>query len=297
MTFMLTSNFTDTAFWKTVFPFLRLTRMDRPVGTLLLLWPTLCALWLASNGNPDPNVVLIFIAGTFVMRSAGCAINDFADRKIDAHVERTKDRPIPSGEISSRQAIMTFGVLLLVALGLVLLLNKATIQLSIFGALIAAAYPFFKRITHLPQLVLGVAFSWGIPMAYSAHLGSVPLAAWLLFIANFFWIVAYDTQYAMADREDDLRIGVKSTAILFGDRDNLIVGLLHLVALLLFAILGALHQLSWHYYLGLVFAGCFALYQQWLCHDYNRQNCFLAFKNNIWFGAMIFSGVLLGQAS
>ncbi|MBX2869465.1 MAG: 4-hydroxybenzoate octaprenyltransferase [Acidiferrobacterales bacterium] len=293
---MPTSSFTDTRFWKSVFPYIRLVRMDRPVGTLLLLWPTLCALWLATGGNPNPNIVLIFVAGTFVMRSAGCAINDFADRKVDLHVERTKDRPIPSGQISPKMAIVTFFGLLLVALGLVLMLNKATIQLSLFGALVAAAYPFFKRITNLPQLVLGVAFSWGIPMAYSAHLGYVPAAAWLLFLANFVWIVAYDTQYAMADREDDLRIGVKSTAILFGEHDNRIVGGLHFTALLLFAWLGLMYQLGWHYYLCLFAAGGFAIYQQWLCRDYDRKNCFLAFKNNIWFGAMIFAGVLLGQA-
>lgn len=275
-------------------PYLRLVRMDRPIGTFLLLWPTLWALWLAGNGSPDSTVVLIFVAGTFVMRAAGCAINDYADRDFDAHVDRTSARPLATGELRPIDALWTFVLLLLVAFLLVWQLNLITLWLSVAGALVAAIYPFTKRVTHLPQLVLGVAFSWGIPMAYAALTGSVPTEAVLLFVANFAWIVAYDTQYAMADRDDDLLIGVKSTAILFGRWDNFMVGLLHAVALLLLAAVGWLRDFTWHYYAGLSAAAIFAGYQQFLCRDRDRELCFQAFRNNNWFGAMVFSGLLLG---
>ncbi len=268
--------------------------MDRPIGAFLLLWPTLWALWLASDGRPDPTIVLIFVAGTFVMRAAGCAINDYADRDFDGSVERTKNRPLATGEITPNQALIVFFGLLLVGFLLVLQLNRMTLWLSVGGALIAAIYPFAKRVTNLPQLVLGVAFSWGIPMSFTALTNTLPWQAWVLFIANFCWIVAYDTQYAMADREDDLKIGVKSTAILFGQYDNRIVGLLHLMALLILAGLGLALSLSWHYYLGLIAAGIFAVYQQQLCRDRERNLCFRAFINNTWFGAMVFIGFVLG---
>ena len=276
-------------------PYLRLMRMDRPIGTFLLLWPTLWALWLASDGQPDPNIVLIFIAGTFVMRAAGCAINDYADRDFDAHVERTSGRPLATGELSPNRALAVFFILLALAFFLVIQLNFKTVLLSVAGALVAALYPFAKRVTHLPQLVLGIAFSWGIPMSYTALTNTLPWEAWILFLANFAWIVAYDTQYAMADREDDLVIGVKSTAILFGKYDNLIVGLLHVITLIILAILGEAKEMSWHFYLGLTAAAMFAIYQQYLCRDRDRQRCFNAFLNNNWFGAMVFIGIVLGQ--
>ena len=275
--------------------YLQLMRMDRPIGAFLLLWPTLWALWIAGDGQPHAGVVLIFIAGTFAMRAAGCVINDYADRDFDGHVDRTSNRPLATGALTVSQALICFTALLVIALLLVLQLNRATIQLSVFGALVAIAYPFAKRVTNLPQLVLGVAFSWGIPMAFTALTGQTSLVAWLLFIANFAWIVAYDTQYAMADREDDLKIGVKSTAILFGRYDNLIVGLLHLTTLSILTAIGVSLDLNPAFYVGLLFAATFAGYQQWLCKDRDRQRCFQAFLNNNWFGAMVFAGIVLGQ--
>ncbi len=273
---------------------LRLVRLDRPIGAFLLLWPTMWALWLAADGQPDANVVVIFIVGTFVMRAAGCAINDYADRDFDGHVERTRGRPLATGELPPSAALVAFGVLLVVAFGLVLLLGRDTVLLSFGGALVAALYPFAKRVTNLPQLVLGIAFSWGIPMAYTATGAGLSLETLWLFAANFAWIVAYDTQYAMADREDDLRIGVKSTAILFGRSDNLVVGLLHATTLIMLALLGWQRELSWHFHAGLVAAGIFAIYQQYLCRGRDRDLCFRAFLNNNWFGAMVFAGLLLG---
>lgn len=280
---------------ETINPYLALTRMNRPIGAFLLMWPTLWSLWLAGQGHPPASIVLIFIAGTFAMRAAGCAINDFADRDFDGHVARTKNRPLATGALTPRQALITFICLLLLALLLVLQLNIATIKLSVFGALVAAVYPFAKRFTNLPQLVLGIAFSWGIPMAYTAINGKTELITWLIFVANFAWIVAYDTQYAMADRDDDLKIGVKSTAILFGQRDNLIIGLLHATTLVILAIIGSILELNAGYYLGLVMAAVFAVYQQWLCRERESTACFRAFLNNNWFGAMVFAGILLGQ--
>ena len=275
--------------------YLRLMRMDRPIGAFLLLWPTLWALWLAGDGRPDAAVVVIFIAGTFVMRAAGCVVNDYADRHIDPQVKRTRNRPLASGELSVRQAAAAFALLLLLAFLLVLQLNRHAQLLSLFAVFIAAVYPFTKRFTHLPQLVLGVAFSWGIPMAYAALTGALPSEAWLLFAANFFWIVAYDTQYAMVDRDDDLSIGVKSTAILFGRYDNLMVGLLHLACLTLLAALGWQRGFfeSWPYSLGLGLALGFAAYQQTLTKTRDRDDCLRAFLNNNWFGAAVFFGIVL----
>ena len=272
---------------------LRLMRLHRPIGALLLLWPTLWALWLAADGMPDFSLLAIFIAGVWVMRAAGCVINDYADRGIDAHVRRTRDRPLARGEVTPRQALLLFALLLAPALALALQLNREAQLLAIPALAVAALYPFAKRVTHLPQLALGVAFSWGIPMAYAAQLAAVPAEAWWLFAANFAWVVAYDTQYAMADREDDLRIGVKSSAIFFGEYDNRAVALLHLLCLALLAAIGARRGLDAPFYAALIFAlGC-AAYQQFLCRNRDREKCLRAFLNNNWFGAAVFCGLAL----
>ena len=274
--------------------YLQLMRVDRPIGCFLLLWPTLWALWFAGKGNPDPTIVMIFLLGTYVMRAAGCVINDIADRKVDPHVSRTKNRPLARGVIRVAHARVLFMVLLVIALLLVLQLNRETIRVAVIAATVAVVYPYLKRFTHLPQLVLGIAFSMGIPMAYTALTGQIPDIAWVLFAANFLWIVAYDTQYAMADRQDDLLIGVKSTAILFGRFDKWIVGGLHVATLVLLAVFGGMNDVSWHYYLGLLLASGFAIYQQYLCRDGLPERCFQAFLNNNWFGAMVFMGIVLG---
>ncbi len=277
-----------------MWPYLRLVRLDRPIGSFLLLWPTLWALWLAGDGSPEPTIVLIFIAGTFVMRAAGCAINDYADRDFDAHVRRTRTRPLATGELDPWQALVTGGSLLVLAFALVWQLNIQTVLLAAMGALVALIYPFVKRFTHLPQLALGIAFSWGIPMAHTALDHPLSTEVWMLFLANVAWIVAYDTQYAMADRDDDMLVGVKSTAILFGKWDNLAVGLLHLTALVILGIVGWRHSLGWHFHLGLLAAATFAVYQQSLCKSRDRDRCLQAFRNNNWFGAMVFAGIVLG---
>ncbi|MGR3985395.1 MAG: 4-hydroxybenzoate octaprenyltransferase [Gammaproteobacteria bacterium] len=274
-------------------PYLRLMRLHRPIGALLLLWPTLWALWLAGDGRPDAALVAIFIAGVCVMRAAGCVINDFADRGIDAHVWRTRDRPLARGEVPPRRALLLFALLLLPALALALQLNREAQLLAPAAVVIAALYPFTKRITRLPQLALGIAFSWGIPMAYAAQQAALPAEMWWLFAANFVWVVAYDTQYAMADREDDLRIGVKSSAILFGRHDRRIIALLHLACLALLAAIGWQRALHWHFYAALALAlGC-AAYQLHLCKTRERERCLRAFLNNNWFGAAIFCGLAL----
>ena len=273
---------------------IRLMRLDRPIGTFLLLWPTLWALWLAGKGSPAPDIVVVFILGTVVMRAAGCIINDYADRGLDPHVERTKHRPLASGALSVRISLALFAALILIALGLVLLLNPLTRYLSIAAVTLAILYPFSKRVTHFPQCVLGLAFSMGIPMAYAALTGTLPLQAWALFLANFLWIVAYDTQYAMADRDDDRVIGIKSTAIAFGNYDNLIVGILHIAALTMIGLIGWTSHLSWHFYLFLGFAAGFAVYQQYLCKDRDSQKSLVAFLNNNWIGAAVWCGLVLG---
>jgi 4-hydroxybenzoate polyprenyltransferase len=270
-----------------------LMRWHRPIGALLLLWPTLWALWLSSAGRPDARVTLVFVLGVFLMRSAGCAINDYADRDFDRHVARTRERPLTAGRITRHEALGLFIVLSLVALALVLQLNRYTVGLAVVGALLAATYPFMKRYTHLPQFYLGLAFGWGIPMAFAAHAGSVPPLAWLLFAANIFWTVAYDTEYAMADRDDDLKIGVKSTAILFGTWDRLMVGLAHAVSLGLLALVGAVAGLGGGYYAGLLGAAGFGVYQQYLIRDRDREQSFRAFLNNNGFGACVFAGIVL----
>jgi 4-hydroxybenzoate polyprenyltransferase len=276
-----------------ILPYIRLMRLERPIGTFLLLWPTLWALWLAGNGSPDPDIVVIFILGTIVMRAAGCIINDYADRDFDRHVSRTNTRPLTSGAVSTPPAMFLFGSLITIALILVFQLNLKSILLSIIALFLAVLYPFTKRFTQLPQCFLGLAFSMGIPMAYAALTDTIPTEAWLIFIGNFCWIVAYDTIYAMADKEEDLVIGVKSTAILFGKADKVIVGLLHTAAFTIIGMAGYLRDSGWHFYFGIGCAVCFAVYQQFLIKDRLSQKCFQAFLNNNWIGAMIYCGIVL----
>ncbi len=271
--------------------YLRLMRVDRPIGVFLLLWPTWWALWLAAGGFPDPKVWLVFTAGVFLMRSAGCVINDYADRHIDPHVARTRDRPLAAGRVSPREALALFGLLCLIAFALVLLLDWKTVALSLVAVVLAAVYPFMKRITHLPQVVLGAAFAWAIPMAFMAEQGQVPPLAWLLFLVTVAWTVAYDTWYAMVDREDDLRIGVKSTAILFASHDRLIIGLLQVGVLAGLVLVGREGGLGWPYWLGLAVGAGLFLYQQWITRSREGPACFRAFLNNNWFGAAVFAGI------
>jgi 4-hydroxybenzoate polyprenyltransferase len=271
----------------------QLMRLHRPIGILLLLWPTLWALWIAGQGRPDLHVFVAFVLGVVLMRSAGCVINDYADRDFDQHVARTRDRPIAAGRVSPREALALFAVLCLIAFALVLTLNRLTILLSFAGAFLAATYPFLKRYSHLPQFYLGMAFGWGIPMAFAAQTGGVPGLAWILFAANIFWAVAYDTAYAMVDREDDLKVGVKSTAILFGRHDRALIFVFHIVTIALLALTGALAGLGLGYYAGLTAASGFALYQQRLMRSRDRDGCFRAFLNNNWFGAAVFAGLVL----
>jgi 4-hydroxybenzoate polyprenyltransferase len=269
-----------------------LMRLHRPIGILLLAWPTLWALWIAGAGNPGWHVLMVFVSGVVLMRSAGCVINDFADRGFDPHVARTRERPIAAGRVSPREALGLFAVLCLIAFALVLTLNRLTILLSFAGAFLAATYPFLKRYTHLPQFYLGAAFGWGIPMAFAAQTGGVPPLAWVLFAANVFWAVAYDTAYAMVDRGDDLKVGVKSTAILFGRYDRVMIFLFHIVTIALLAMVGTLAHLGLGYYAGLVVALGLAIYQQLLIRERERDGCFRAFLNNNWLGAAVFAGLL-----
>ncbi len=283
----------DSAWRHRLGQYARLMRIDRPVGTLLLLWPTLWALWIAGEGRPQARVVLVFVLGVFLMRSAGCVVNDFADRDFDPHVERTRDRPLAAGRVSPREALALFLALCVAAFALVLTLNPLTIALSLVGVALTAVYPFMKRLTHLPQLFLGMAFSWGVPMAFAAESGRVPDVAWWLMLANLLWVVAYDTIYAMVDREDDLAVGVKSTAILFGRHDRLAVAWLHIAALLVLCAVGYQLARDAYYYGGLAVAAGFAIYQQALTRDRDRAGCFRAFVNNTWFGAAVFVGLAL----
>jgi 4-hydroxybenzoate polyprenyltransferase len=276
-----------------IFPYLQVMRLDRPVGTLLLLWPTLAALWLASDGFPAADLLLIFCIGTLLMRSAGCVINDIADRHLDSHVGRTANRPLATGRISTRSALALFTALVLTSALLLVFLNPLTRWLAVGGLAIAAIYPLMKRWTYLPQAVLGAAFSWGLIMAFSAVQNTLPAAAWLLFIASMVWIVAYDTMYAMVDREDDLKIGIRSTAILFGQQDRLMIGVLQastLVTLLLFCeqtnARGGLQ-------LGVAIAAGLFVYQQFLIRDRDKSGCFEAFKNNVWVGFALFAGAVI----
>jgi 4-hydroxybenzoate polyprenyltransferase len=274
----------------------RLMRIDKPIGTLLLMWPTLWALWLANMAVPPISVLVVFVLGVIVMRAAGCVINDYADRKVDGHVQRTQNRPLPSGAVSSKEAKYLFVGLALVAFVLVLTMNLMTILLSVVGLALAWVYPFMKRYTHLPQVVLGAAFGWAIPMAWAAVSESLPFVCWLVFIANICWTVAYDTQYAMVDRDDDLKIGVKSTAILFGRFDKVIIGLLQLATLILMAWVGLLLQLNGAFYWSLLLAAALFVHQQRLIAQRERQLCFQAFLNNNYVGLVLFIGVLMNTA-
>ncbi len=279
--------------WQRAGVYWRAMRMHKPIGAFLLMWPTLWALWLAGDGHPRADVFVVFVLGVFVMRSAGCVINDFADRRIDPHVWRTRERPLAAGEMSDREAIILFLVLSLAAFALVLTMNRLTIWLSFVGIALAATYPFMKRYTYLPQPYLGAAFGWSIPMAYAAQTGAVDSTAWLLFIANIFWATAYDTMYAMADRPDDLKIGVKSSAILFGDLDRHLVGLLQATLLFNLVLVGIKLHLGSAYYGGLAAAAVFGIYEQYLIFRREPRACFQAFMNNNWFGCAVFAGIVL----
>jgi 4-hydroxybenzoate polyprenyltransferase len=271
-----------------------LIRLDKPIGTLLLLWPTLWALWLASSGIPDFNILLIFVVGTFLMRSAGCAINDYADRDFDRYVERTKGRPVTSGKISGKEAVAVAAGLALIAFLLIQPLNLFTKQLSVLALLVAFVYPFTKRFFAMPQAVLGIAFGFGIPMAYAAVLDSIPLEAWVLFVGNIFWAIAYDTAYAMVDREDDLRLGLRTSAITFGKYEVTAIGACYTILLLTQLWVARLADLSNYFLVGWMMAlGC-AIYHLKLVSTRKREECFLAFRHNNWLGGFLFLGIVLG---
>jgi len=273
--------------------YLRLMRLDRPVGSLLLLWPTLTALWLAADGMPPWHLVVIFTLGTIIMRSAGCVINDYADRDWDRHVKRTADRPLTAGQVSAREALILFMALSTGGLLLLIFLNPMTRLLAVGGFAIAVIYPFMKRWTYLPQAVLGAAFSWGLLMAYTSVQNQLPREAWLLFVASLLWIVAYDTMYAMVDRDDDLRVGIKSTAILFGTADRVMIGILQASTLVTLALFGSLRELGYFYHLGLAAMLGLFVYQQFLIRQRERAECLKAFLNNTWAGLALFIGVVL----
>ena len=271
----------------------RLMRLDKPIGILLLLWPTLWALWLSAPGSIRLDILLVFVLGTVLMRSAGCVINDFADRGFDPHVERTRERPLAAGLVSPAEALSLAAVLLLAALALVLQLNRLTLYLSLFGVAITLVYPYLKRFFAFPQAGLGIAFSFGVPMAYAAQRGALPAVAWALMSAAFFWIIAYDTEYAMVDRDDDIKLGVNSSAIVLGRRDVATVMSCHAVFLAIMGAIGVWQRLGAVYYGGLLVAGGLAAYQYRLIRDRSREGCFRAFLNNNWMGAAVFFGLVL----
>jgi len=273
--------------------YIRLMRLDKPIGSLLLLWPTYWALFLSADGWPDLDILFIFTLGVFIMRTAGCVINDFADRKIDKHIIRTQQRPLATGEISSNSALVLFGLLLLLALGLVLQTNILTIKLSLIAVLLATLYPFTKRWTNLPQLVLGAAFGMSVPMAFSAQTGVVPLTAWLVFIATLVWTLIYDTFYAMADRDEDLKIGVKSTAILFAKYDQIIITLLQILLIIVLILIGNVFDLGLIYDFSLVIISFFMIYHQFLLKKRQKEEYFKAFLNNNFIGMTAFLGIFL----
>lgn len=273
--------------------YVQLMRLDRPIGIWLLLWPTLWAVWIAGRGKPDPRLFIIFVAGTVIMRSAGCAINDYADRSFDPKVERTKDRPLAAGRITPLEALILFATLSLFALMLALQLNKLTLLCAIGGAFLAVTYPFVKRFLSVPQLYLGLAFGAGIPMAFAAELDHIPRVAWLFVIANMLWVTVYDTIYAMVDRDDDIKIGVRSTAILFGDSERHIIGVLQAMTLVSLYLVGRIIGLGGWYGAGLAAAACFFIYQLWLIRTRDRAACFQAFLNNHYVGMSVFIGILL----
>ncbi|MBG6221912.1 MULTISPECIES: 4-hydroxybenzoate octaprenyltransferase [unclassified Janthinobacterium] len=276
--------------------YFRLIRLDKPIGTVLLLWPTLCALWLAQQGVPDWRMLLIFTLGTFLMRSAGCAINDYADQDIDKFVKRTQDRPITSGRISGKEALAVAGVLSVLAFCLTLPLNALTKQLSVAAVIIAGTYPYFKRFFAIPQAYLGIAFGFGIPMGFAAITDGVPVVAWLLLLGNVFWAVAYDTEYAMVDRDDDIKIGIKTSAITFGRYDVTIIMLCYGAFLLLWLVCGWHLGLRYWYAAGLLVAAGCAAYHYTLIRARERMPCFAAFRHNNWLGAAVFAGVVLDFA-
>ncbi len=272
----------------------RLTRLDRPIGIWLLLWPVLWALWLSSAGRPDPHVFIVFVLGVVLTRSAGCAINDFADRNFDRHVARTRDRPLVTGQADPVEALALCAGFGLIALGLAMTLNRFTQLLTLVGAVLVVTYPFMKRFFPIPQFYLGIAFTWSVPMAFAAHTGTMPTRlAWVLFLAGLLWTMAYDTMYAMVDREDDRKLGMRSSAILFGDADRFIVGVMQLMCLLALWLVGRELKLGLWYGLGLAFAAVFALYEQLLIRERKPEQCLRAFLNNNYFGMSVFIGIAL----
>jgi len=270
-----------------------LCRFDKPIGILILLWPALWALWVASNGRPNLLVLTVICAGVVLMRAAGCVINDYADREFDPHVERTKQRPIAAGKVKPKEALILFVILCLMAFALVLLLNRYTILLSFIAAFLAASYPFMKRYTHLPQAYLGIAFGFAVPMAFSAQINTIPAVAWVMYLAVILWALVYDTIYAMVDKDDDLKIGIKSTAILFGNRDRETMAVLQLIILGLLILLGQMQQLGGWYYTGVLMAAGLSVYQQKLIFYRVKADCFKAFLNSNWFGLVVFMGLFM----
>ena len=271
-----------------------LARLDRPIGTWLLMWPALWGLWIAGAGRPHPRVLLVFVAGVFVMRAAGCVINDYADRNIDPHVRRTRDRPLAARRVSPREALYLFAVLITAALYLVTRLDFLTIELAFIGAAMTVSYPFVKRIFPMPQLYLGISFGgWSVPMAFAAESGAVPRVAWVLYIAAVMWAAIYDTMYAMVDREDDLKVGVKSSAILFADMDKLLIGVMQVMMLFALMLAGRSMKFGQWYDAGVIGAGLLFVYQQWLIRKREPAGCLKAFFNNQYVGAVIFVGIML----
>ncbi|NVK12323.1 MAG: 4-hydroxybenzoate octaprenyltransferase [Gammaproteobacteria bacterium] len=279
---------------KSLHPYWYLARVDRPIGTLLLLWPTLWALFLAAGGVPSVKNTIIFVLGVFLMRSAGCVINDFADRKVDGLVSRTKQRPLATGQISSKGALIFFGLLVVVSFVLVLFTDQQTILLSVGALALASIYPFMKRYTYLPQVVLGAAFAWSIPMAFSAESGQLPNGMWLIYSAVVVWTVIYDTFYAMVDREDDIKVGIKSTAVLFGDQDRVITAALQVILVLHLWFIGERFELGIAFYIAIAVAVLLMIFQQWLIRARDPENCFRAFLNNQWVGMVVFFGIVGG---
>ena len=277
--------------------YIALVRLDRPIGILLLLWPTLWALWIASEGRPDTTILVVFVVGTILMRSAGCAVNDVADQDFDAHVKRTADRPLAAKKISITEALALAGVLALIAFLLVVVfLNRQTLYLAFIALFLAVSYPFTKRFFAMPQAYLGIAFGFGIPMAFAAETGAVPALAWWLLTANVFWTLAYDTEYAMVDRDDDVRIGIKTTAILFGKLDVAMVMLCYLIMLVILTGIGKVAGFGWPYFVGLMLAGGIALFHYTLIHKRDRDQCFKAFSHNSWLGFAVFCGLMFDYA-
>lgn len=272
-----------------------LMRVDKPIGTLLLLWPTLWSVWLSAEEFPKISTILIFSIGVFLMRSAGCVINDYADRNFDGKVARTKKRPMATGSVSEKEALIVFIVLALLAFALVLMINSLAVILSFVALAIATIYPFMKRVTYFPQVVLGAAFSMAIPMAYAATLNEIPAVAWLIYITNLLWVLAYDTLYAMVDKKDDIKVGIKSTAILFGEADLSFVAAIQSMFLFGMLLVGSQYELNYWFFLGVGFAALFAAWQIWYCRHREATKCFQAFLNNNWIGMSIFVGIVIAK--